>query len=286
MKLGALIVTDSNVVADNCARLRERFEWLKGMGLYTCQINFGNADGYTEENARLIKATAEEYGVEITAMWCGAACGYGPCDWGHYFGPTTNGIVPVEYRQMRMEVLKKGARFAKEMGVTDVIYHSGFIPEYPASTEFKSFIGCMKYIAKYYKSIGMRYLFETGQETPLTLLRTIVEIGADNVGINLDPSNLITDGKGNPVDALKTFGKYVWGVHAKDGTIPTEEDYIHGGYQTAIGKGDVDFPALVAKLKEIGYDGALTIERECVEGEEQRRDIIEAREILEKLIKE
>lgn len=285
MKIGVLIAgVNSDVSADNCAELNAKFEWLKGIGIDNCQINFGNAEGYTEENARLIKECAEKHGVEITALWCGAACGYGPCDWGHYYGPTTNGIVPPEYRQMRVEVLKKGARFAKAMGITDVIYHSGFIPEYPASTEFKSFIGCMKYLAGYYKSLGMRYLFETGQETPLTLLRTIVEIGTGNVGINLDPSNLITDGKGNPVDALKTFGKYVWGIHAKDGTIPTEEDYIHGGYQCRIGEGDVDFPALINKLKEIGYDGALTIEREDASEEQKRIDIIDAKAYLEELI--
>ena len=38
------------------------------------------------------------------------------------------------------------------------------------------------------------------------------------------------------------------------------------------------------KVKEIGYDGALTIEREGVPEDQQRIDIIEAKEYLEKLI--
>ena len=38
----------------------------------------------------------------------------------------------------------------------------------------------------------------------------------------------------------------------------------------------------VAKLKEIGYDGPLTIERE-IGGDEQRADILEAVALLENL---
>lgn len=284
MKLGTMFTIDTNVSADNCVAFDEKLEWLTGMGLYTCQIHCHNADGFTDENAKLIREHADKFGVEITALWCGAALGFGPCDWGHFDGPSTNGIVPIAYRQIRVEVLKKCANFAKAMGVTDVIYHCGFIPEHPATTEFNSFVACMKNLAGYYKTLGINFLFETGQETPLTLLRVIKFVGTGNLGINLDPSNLVTDGKANPVDALKTFGKYVRGVHAKDGTIPTDEDYMHGGHQTRIGEGDVDFPALVAKLKEIGYDGALTIERECVTEDQKRIDIIDAKEYLEKLI--
>ena len=45
----------------------------------------------------------------------------------------------------------------------------------------------------------------------------------------------------------------------------------------------MNFPAFIAKLKEVGYDGALTIERE-ISGEQQIKDIIETKEYLEKLI--
>ena len=40
---------------------------------------------------------------------------------------------------------------------------------------------------------------------------------------------------------------------------------------------------LVKKLKEVGYDGALTIERE-ISGEQQLKDILMAKELLESLI--
>lgn len=42
-------------------------------------------------------------------------------------------------------------------------------------------------------------------------------------------------------------------------------------------------PAFIRKLKEIGYDGDITIERE-ISGEEQKKDILMAKQMLEELI--
>ena len=115
----------------------------------------------------------------------------------------------------------------------------------------------------------------------MTLLRVIEDSGMDNLGINLDPANLILYGKANPVDALTVFGKYVKDVHAKDGNYPTNGRSL--GEEKKVGEGSVNFPALIAKLKEIGYDGTLTIERE-ISGEQQAKDIKDTKAYLEGLI--
>ena len=44
-----------------------------------------------------------------------------------------------------------------------------------------------------------------------------------------------------------------------------------------------DFKGTMLKLKEIGYDGALTIERE-ISGEQQREDVLHANKMLLGLI--
>lgn len=77
------------------------------------------------------------------------------------------------------------------------------------------------------------------------------------------------------------FGKFVRDVHAKDGCYPT--DGKHLGKETPLGEGKVNFPAFIKKLKEVGYDGILTIERE-ISGEQQIADIKKAKKLLEELI--
>ncbi|MDY4668560.1 MAG: TIM barrel protein, partial [Oliverpabstia sp.] len=95
------------------------------------------------------------------------------------------------------------------------------------------------------------------------------------------PANLLMYGKANPVDALDVFGEYVMGIHAKDGMYPTDGHSL--GAEMPLGKGKVNYPVFIEKLKEVGYKGDLTIERE-ISGEEQKKDIIMAKEILDKLI--
>ena len=175
----------------------------------------------------------------------------------------------------------KGSDFAKKLGVVNVATHVGFLPENPKTTEYYSIVEALRYVIGYYKKNSQYFLFETGQETPVTLRRTIEDIGLDNIGVNFDTANLILYGKAHPLDAIDILGKYVRDIHAKDGCYPTDGKYL--GEEKAIGDGIVNFPAFIEKLKKIGYDGPITIERE-IHGDEQIRDILKAQELLGKLI--
>ena len=177
--------------------------------------------------------------------------------------------------------LMNGSDFAKKLGVKDVVTHMGFIPENPLDSNYRGLIVAIRSVAQHCASNGQNLLFETGQETPVTLLRAIQDIGTDNLGVNLDPANLILYGKANPVDAMETIGKYVRGVHGKDGKYPTDGHNL--GQETPIGQGRVDFKKLIKLLAENGYDGSITIERE-ITGDEQTRDILAGKKYLEDII--
>ena len=124
---------------------------------------------------------------------------------------------------------------------------------------------------------GQYFLFETGQETPVTMLRTIQAIGTDNIGINYDTANLILYGKANAVDALDVFGQYIMDTHLKDGCYPT--DGMKLGKQVQLGEGRANLPAIVDKLETLGYTGPYTIECE-LKGDDKIALIREAREYM------
>ena len=71
------------------------------------------------------------------------------------------------------------------------------------------------------------------------------------------------------------------GIHGKDGLYPTDGRNL--GLEVPIGQGKVNFPQLIKRLKEMGYTGDITIERE-ISGEQQKIDILASKEYLEKLI--
>lgn len=270
MKIGILIPMSVNIGAEFAAK--------KALGFDNCQLVCWDHSIMTDEAACAVNSAKQKHGMEITAFWCGWS---GPAAWNFTEGPQTLGIVPEKYRKARIEELKHGADFASKIEVCNVITHAGFIPENPSCAEYGEVVEAVSEISHYFKETGHNFLFETGQETPVTLKRLIEDVGADNLGINLDPANLIMYGKANPVDALDVFGEYIMGVHAKDGCYPTSGSGL--GVETRIGEGKVNFPALVKRLHEVGYNGSLSIERE-IDGEQQIKDVIRSVEFLNNII--
>ena len=270
MRLGVLV--------DLCPDIGESFRQLKEIGLTGCQLCGWDASLFTEENAVKIKEETERLGVKISTFWCGWP---GPKVWDFYEGPLTLGLVPPEYRYIRCEALKKGSDFAKLLGVDQLATHAGFIPENPRDPAYPAVVAALRDVVDHCRGNGQKFLFETGQETPATLRRLMEDLGGENVGVNLDPANLLGYGKANPVDALDILGPYVLDIHAKDGEYPINGRNL--GEEKPLGKGRVNFPRFIARLKELGYDGPITIERE-ISGEEQKRDILAAISLLKTLI--
>jgi len=254
------------------------FARAKDMGFTCCQLN-GNPSQLTDPVLDEIVAARDRHGVEVANFWCALQ---GPHVWDFFEGHLTLGLVPAAYRETRVQDLIGAVRVCKKLGIRDVITHCGYIPENPLSETYHEVVSVLRYVCNAYKDEGLFFNFETGQETPVTLLRVIADVGTGNLGINLDPANLLMYGKANPVDALDVIGPYVRCLHAKDGEHPTDGRKL--GEEKPIGQGRVNFPALFAKLESINFDGAVIIEREIPEGPEQYKDIMESKALLEKLI--
>jgi sugar phosphate isomerase/epimerase len=245
------------------------------LGFPTCQVAVEEFSPAIETGLR---NAMQKYGIEVTAL---DSLGPGPHVWDFYQGPLTIGLVPRQYRRQRIDHFKKASDFAKKLGIPAFHTHNGFIPENPNDPVYRETVEAIREVASYCKTNGQMVLYETGQESPTTLLRTIQDVGVDNQFVNLDTANLILYGNGNPVDALDVIGKLVRGVHAKDGLFPTDPKEL--GKEVPIGQGKVDFPKLIQRLKELGYTGAITIERE-ISGPKQVEDIKRSKAYLEKLI--
>jgi sugar phosphate isomerase/epimerase len=248
---------------------------VRSFDLPTAQLGMEDfSKAMVEQTASAIKET----GIEITAINCS---GPGHLIYDFYQGPETIGVVPPKFRAERIAQLKAASDFAKKLGVKAVHTHCGFIPENPNDPNYEPTVKALKEVISYVRENGQNFLFETGQETPITLLRAILDVGLDNQRVNLDTANLILYGKGNPVDALDVLGKYVGGLHAKDGLFPTNPKEL--GNEVAIGQGKANFPVLIKRLKQLNYSGPITIERE-IEGAQQGEDIRKSKVYLEGLI--
>jgi L-ribulose-5-phosphate 3-epimerase len=206
-----------------------------------------------------------------------------PLVWDFTHGPSTIGLVPPGTRAARIDALRQVSDFAKLVGIPQVQTHCGFIPENPADPLYQPTVEAIRTVAKHCAGNGQQFLMETGQETPITMLRALRDVNMPNLGVGLDTANLVLYGKANPVEAIDVLGPHIKAVHAKDGLWPTDPDKL--GEEVLIGKGVVDFPKVLTKLRHLGYTGAVSIERET-SGAQQIEDVRQEKAFLERVMRE
>lgn len=176
----------------------------------------------------------------------------------------TGGVVLDEHWDENLQLAKATAQIAESLGVTSVTVHAGFLPHDPADANFDRLSNRVAALAEVFGSRGAALLLETGQETAQTLLAFLGEMktrGADNIGVNFDPANMILYDMDNPIEALRLLAPHVRQVHVKD----AKRTAVKGqwGEEVVVGTGEVDWNAFVRILAEADFAGDYIFEREA-----------------------
>ena len=272
MKVGILVELKQNAY--------ECIEKAAKQGFNNGQISVWDMSLYNEDIIAEVKRACTDFNFEITAVWCGWS---GPVDWSYPNMYLTLGLMPSDWRAKRVEDLLKGAEFADALGVKDIVTHVGYLPDNPFHPDRLAVAQALRFICKKLKERGQHFLFETGEELPLSLVHLMNEVGLDNMGVNFDPANLIMNGRGScPAAALEFLMPYIQGFHAKDAKKLVAPECKKQEVPT--GQGDVDMPKLIAMLKENGYKGSITIERENYGSPNREQEIQDIKEYLIGLI--
>ena len=259
----------------------DKFRVLRDLGLNNCFLQLdAYINGYTPAVVSQFRDLIAKYEITVTTV---EVVRPEPLKWNFLEGPSTIGIIPPKYRAARMDALRQASDFAKQLGITQVQTHCGFMPEDPADPLYPQAVEAIRTVAQHCHDNGQYFLMETGQETPTTMSRMIRDVNMPNLAVGLDTANLILYGKANPVDAVDILGPHVRSIHAKDGRWPTNPSEL--GEEVLIGKGLVDFKQVFTKLHALGYAGAVTIERET-SGPQQIEDVRQEKIYLEKILHE
>jgi sugar phosphate isomerase/epimerase len=172
----------------------------------------------------------------------------------------TVGLVLPESREHRCRVARLYSDLARALGVTALAAHIGIVPHDPAHPDYRPLVQVVQGIVDHCAERGQTFHLETGQEPAAVLERFLRDVGRHNTGVNFDPANLILYGTDEPLQALERLAPCVRGVHCKDALPPARPNTL--GTEVPIGQGAVDFPALLRRLRQVGYRGPLVIERE------------------------
>lgn len=208
------------------------------------------------------KDVIESNGLVVSAL-CGDLGGHG-----------------FQIREDNVQKIEKSKRIidlALDLGAKIVTTHIGVIPDEKNDT-YQIMQEACNTLAEYAESVGAYFAIETGPEKAALLKEFLDSLSARGVRVNFDPANLAMVTGDDPVKAVHTLKDYIIHTHAKDGVRhkPSDRHAVYGFFATGqgdikisdyfsevpLGQGDVRWNEYLAALKEIGYHGFLTIERE------------------------
>jgi L-ribulose-5-phosphate 3-epimerase len=221
-----------------------------------------------EPNGRMYLNAVKKQGWQLTATMIG----FGQEDYSTLETiRQTGGIVPDNYWQQNKKRVLDAIELTASLGVEYLELHLGFVDDANTTLADRA-----RYLADTAAQKGVTLLLETGQETAQTLIEFLEKLAHPALAVNFDPANMILYGKSKPIEAVKILGKWIRHVHAKDAL----RSPVAGRWGTEVvwGGGHVGGEKFLKALKQTGFSGALSIEREA--GASRFDDIRHAAELL------
>jgi len=232
--------------------------WATNLTYYDPNHPVGELDPETttEAGKRELLATLKELNLGISAL-----CG----DLGR-------GFVKPDHIAEDVAKTKRMMDLAKSLGVKVLTSHIGRIPDDPNDPGYRIALEALEEIGAHGDKLGVFFASETGPESGAALAAFLRDLEAKSIKANYDPANMVMRGF-DPVQGVYDLAGFIVHTHAKDGIGPGPR---RG--EVPLGEGEVPWPSYLRALKEIGYQGYLTIEREV--GEDPAADIVTAAKFL------
>lgn len=207
----------------------------------------------TKEDIMQVKAMADEIGLELYSVACGLYWTY------NYTSANAENI------NRAKEITKKQLEVASWLGcdtilvvpgAVEVAFDPGEVVEYDVA--YERALEALKELAPYAQklgvAIGVENVWNRFLLSPMEMADFIDNVGSDYVGSYFDIGNVLFSGY--PEHWIKILNKRIKKVHFKDYRRAAGD--LHGFVDLL--SGEVNWPAVMQKLEDIGYDGWVTAE--------------------------
>ncbi len=191
--------------------------------------------------------------------------------------PTRRSFYDPQKLEDRVSAVKQALEFAYQLRVPHVVARVGAIPSDPESAEYKLLVAVLNDIARHGNRVGAT-LAVTPTRDSVADLKTLLDRVQDGlVGLNFDPAVFAMSGR-DAVAAYRELYPYVLHITARDGL----RDVDGSGQETALGRGEVDWPELFSLSAEAEYRGWMTVDRTA--GDDKPGDAARAIQYLQNVM--
>jgi len=207
-----------------------------------------------DEEARRIRQTADEAGIEVSSLASGL-----------YWSYSLTSENP-QIREKAMSIVKRQLELASALGVDTILVVPGavgvdFIPGSEVVAYDRAYDRALEAMASLSGiaqelgvAIGIENVWNKFLLSPLEMRQFIDAVGSPYVGSYFDVGNVLFSGY--PEQWIRILGSRIKKVHFKD--YRRNAGGLHGFVDLLAG--DVDYPEVMRALREIGYDDYVTAE--------------------------
>jgi len=177
-------------------------------------------------------------------------------------------------RQRHVDFVKGCIDLAADVG-TSVAHGIAGVPPAEVTREqawgwlLESVAACTHYAAERGVLFALEAAVTTLVASMADLSRLLADLGEEKLYVNFDPSHLVVAGE-DPAEWVRTLGSRIVHAHVKDAKsmLPGEGKASLLGTPVdfefpPLGKGVVRFREMIGALREIGYQGFLSVEHEA-----------------------
>ncbi|HEY3378276.1 MAG TPA: sugar phosphate isomerase/epimerase family protein [Armatimonadota bacterium] len=240
------------------AQLPQTFHWVKAKGFDGLELSF-DPDGAigmasTAEQMASLRQQADAVGLTLTSLATGAF-------WMRNFGQDDAESRATAHRHA-VKMLELGqALGVKTLLIVPASVDVFFRPEEPVvayDTVMERVVTAMRALIPDCERTGVRIGMENVWNkfflSPLEMRDTIDAIGSPFIGAYFDVGNVLSTGY--PEQWIRILGPRIFSVHFKDfrKAVGTADGFVD------LLEGDVNWPAVLEALQEVGYDGPVIAE--------------------------
>ncbi len=176
---------------------------------------------------------------------------------------TRHGYGELDQLDARVVRTKEVMRMAHALGTAIVVVHVGHIPPKPEGPQWNLLREVLSDLGRHGQHVGAMLAAQTMGATGADFARLIAALPDGSLGIDLDPGQLVLSGS-DSAEAVELLAPHVLHVHATDGVRDlTRRQNI----EVPLGRGSVDWPALLGALEQRGYRGYFTVQRDSANPE-------------------
>ncbi len=239
--------------------LNDSFALAKDAGFDGVEVALDEAAGEitlssTEKELLAVKKQAEDNGIELYSVASGLY-------WSYFLNDADDAV-----RAKAQDIVKKQLEVAATLGCESILVIPGCVnAEFAAPGKVMDYVTCYErslesvlkvkeYAAQYKVEIGLENVWNKFLLSPMEMRDFIDKVDSPYVGSYLDIGNTLANGY--PEHWIRALGNRIKKVHFKDYRV--EAGGLHGFVDLLAG--DVNYPAVMEALKEVGYDGWVSAE--------------------------